>query len=383
MSITRRLFLQGSAGTFSLAFVQGCGNTVVPRDDIQGVEFPFLTPVETDNLGRTITPQSGNFFRQFGAISVPDLNFEYDDVPVVAPEDWTFTVSGLGVTTPLSVDLADLQARTGQIRRLVKTIRCVVDNLGVPGLVGTGIFTGVPLRFLLEEAGVDLDAARRLRLFGRDGFANNLRVDEVTDPAALDRLEPMLAFEMNDAPILHPHGGPVRLIVPGEYGYKQLKWLDRVEATTDDAEFGSYQSIGFFDAGDIGTYTKVSNPIEGARLDPGPVRVFGYGINGSQPVTEVEISIDGGEFRPTRIVSETEILAEFPQLADAEPFSDPDRFYPYPDVWSIFTFDWDAPAGDHTLQFRSITADGTVQDEDDNDPADGNTGWFTVRVTVG
>ncbi|NJK89565.1 MAG: molybdopterin-dependent oxidoreductase [Myxococcales bacterium] len=158
MSFDRRLFLKGAGGaTLGLYLLPACeSNEITPKN--LGAVFPFLLPVDPSNNRMNRIP--GSYFVQFGA-STSVVGFQYEDVAVFSNEQWSMTVDGL-VTQTLDLGYDDVLAKAGagEDTKIVSTMRCVIDNTGVPGLIGTTVWTGVPVRSFLEEAGVDLAATR-------------------------------------------------------------------------------------------------------------------------------------------------------------------------------------------------------------------------------
>lgn len=383
MQIDRRLFIKGAGGTaLGLIFAPGCQTNVVRPKGLGGV-FDFLTPVDPSLEGNPGRRESESFFVQWGAeASVPD--WDYDAVPVLAPEDWSLRIEGL-VATELDLGFDDLRAKAnaGEEVVLLNTIRCIFDTTQIPGLVGNALWRGVPLRSFLEDAGLDQQQTARIRYFGRDGFANNLRLEDVFLPATETApVDPLLVYEMNGEPVPHVHGGPVRLLTPGRYGYKNVKWIERVVATDDDSVFGQYQSVfGFFDDGAVQPITKVTNPLTQAEIPAGPFDVFGYALSGLGDITTVEVSVDGGPFEPAELVPLEDLRTSFPSI-DRSLQVNSGANYPFRGVWTLFRYTWDAPVGPHTLRFRATDSAGNVQPADDNDPTDGTTAYWTVTVTA-
>lgn len=387
MPTTRRIFLERSSGAMlglSVLPLTSCETqTTIPKG--AGIDIPFLTPIDRETSGET-GRQEGSFFVQFGGRSriAPDGGpIDWTTISPQTESEWSLTIDGL-VDTDLMIDAANLRARTNETRTIVKTIRCVIDDAtaGLPGLIGTGTFTGVPLSAIMADAVVDMSRTRRFRIFSRDEFTNNLTLDEVMDAASLGRLDPMLAWSMNGEPIPHIHGGPIRLIVPSEYGYKQMKWPVRISAVESDDPFGTYQDFGFDDEGTIQQVTKATNPSPLQEIPAGPFVGFGFATSGASPITSVEFSIDDGEFEAATLLTREEVLASEPLLRDTVQFSDSEATYPLKDVWTLFRFDWEATPGEHSLRFRCIDADGNVQEETDRDAADGVTPWWDINVTV-
>ena len=383
MQLDRRLFLKGAGGTaLGLVFAPACESNQVRPKGI-GREFDFLTPVDASLEGDPGRRPTDTFYLQWGAEGTID-GWTYADQPIVAPDDWSLRIEGL-VQTPLDVTFADLErkAAAGEEVVLLNTLRCIFDTTDIPGLVGNALWRGVPLRSFLEDAGIDQQQTARIRYFGRDGFANNLRLEDVFLPDAVtEPLDPLLVYQMNGEPVPHVHGGPVRLLTPGRYGYKNVKWIDRVVATDDDSVFGQYQSVfGFFDAGTIQPITKVTNPLAEAEIPAGPFDVFGYALSGLAGVSTVEVSIDGGPFEATELVPLEDIRTSFPVI-DASIQVASGATYPFRSVWTLFRYAWDAPPGEHTLRFRATDAAGNVQPEEDDDPTDGSTAYWRVTVRV-
>jgi DMSO/TMAO reductase YedYZ molybdopterin-dependent catalytic subunit len=135
-------------------------------------------------------------------------------LPRRSPVEWRLRVGGL-VEHPVELSLADLRALPSA--RLVRDFQCVT-GWRVPGVR----WRGVPLSDVLERAGV-LPTARVVRFTSFDGvYAETLTLDQAR------RGDVLLAYELDDAPLSAAHGGPVRLYVAPMYGYKSLKWLQRI-----------------------------------------------------------------------------------------------------------------------------------------------------------
>lgn len=145
------------------------------------------------------------------------------------PEAWTVTVSGL-VKRPLTVSLAALMARP-QAERVVD-FHCVTRWSKFDMR-----FSGVALSDLLAEAGVDA-AARFVRFVARSDRAH----DTSLSLADTGRCDPLVAFAIDGAPLPEEHGGPVRIVTPGKYGYKSLKWLERIELLAEN-------KLGYWESG--------------------------------------------------------------------------------------------------------------------------------------
>lgn len=370
--LNRRQFLRrtGSVLTgLSLMPLAGCEfNNVDPR--VTGSEVPFLTPVNRP-------PSQGGFFVQNGGQAglagwtMPDLD----------RAGWTLTIDGL-VDTPLTLTLADLEAQPAIT--VLKTMRCIIDSNEFPGLIGTALWRGVPLRPFLDQAGLDRDRTRRLRIYGHDGFTNNIRLDQVYGAFPADAFEPLLVTHMNGAPLAREHGHPVRLLIYDGYGYKNVKWLARIEATDENTAFGTYQEvIGYVDDGQIRVASKATNPVFNETLQAGPIRITGFAVSGAAPVAKVEVAIDDGPFAEARLISLDEILATEPDLLAARQFETAGRdAFPLPGVWVQWAYRWDATPGAHEIRVRATDASGATQPADDVDPFDGFNPIIRIPVQV-
>ena len=371
-SITRRTFLHrvgGVAVGLSLVPLAGCEeNIVTPR--MAGREVAFLSPPDLD-------PAEGGFYiKNGGEAGVPGWS-----MPDLDPAAWTLRIDGL-VATPLTLTLTDLDAEAANAVTLLKTMRCIEDDNTVPGLVGTTLWRGIPLRRFLDRAGLDRDRARRLRIYASDGFTNNLRLDDVYGDFGPGHYEPMLVTHMNGMPLTRAHGRPARLFVYDAYGYKNIKWIERIEATDSDEVFGTYQQVlGYVDDGAIRIASKITNPLFNETLPAGTMLVSGFAVSGYGPITKVELSFDGGPFQETRIVPFDELLAQEPRLAQAQQALDALAF-PFHSVWVTWTFRWDATPGTHQIRVRATDSVGNVQQDEDADWDDGSNPIPAVTVVV-
>lgn len=175
----------------------------------------FLGPAAQDRLAATVRPiadllPSGGRFRIYSVVG---------DLPRRSTAEYALRVDGL-VDRPFSVtydELVDMAPTS-----ITRDFQCVtgwrVDD--VP-------WRGVALRDLLERAGVQQEAGA-LRFYSFDGtYTESLTLEQAARP------DVVVAYSMEGrSPITRAHGGPVRLLVAPMYGYKSLKWLDRIEVTS-------------------------------------------------------------------------------------------------------------------------------------------------------
>ncbi len=242
------------------------------------------------------------------------------DVPVVESADWRLGVGGC-VAAELSLSLDDLRARPAVT--LAVTMECAGNGrarlsprpLSQPWLleaVGTAEWTGVPLRGLLEEAGIGEGAAEVL-FRGLDcGFegGEEQHYERSLPLAEALREEVLLAHTMNGRPLPPQHGFPLRLVVPGWYGMTSVKWLDRI--TVLEEPFSGYQQAHGYRLRQ--TPEEEGEPVSRMlprslmvppgipdfatrerRIEPGSCTVHGRAWSGFGSIEGVEVSCDGGE----------------------------------------------------------------------------------------
>jgi DMSO/TMAO reductase YedYZ molybdopterin-dependent catalytic subunit len=363
----------GGAGIAGVAFASllaGCEEYVVtPLGETTAT--PFLTPVD-------------RFFVQNGGQG----SLEGWTRPALTEAAWSLRIEGFAasdVATPLVITFKDLMdaAAAGEEITILKTIQCVLESplrLTPTGFMGNAYFTGVPLKYFLDKAGL-APSVKRLIFYGADEFVNNIKIERVANAEADGLIQPLLAYRMNGTPLTDDHGYPVRLVIQEGFGYKNVKWLTKIVATKFDVESGTYQDQGFVDDGVIRVNSRSTTIREGTTIPRGPVEISGFAVSGYAPIAKVEVRIDGGAFQEATMVSLEEIRAgeqipaSIAQIAAGQP-------YPYRAVWTKWRFTWDALAGDHTVAIRATDAAGNAQPDTDTDVHDGQTGVTRYHVVI-
>lgn len=195
---------------------------IVFGDRAQGWLERVLRPVtQNDPTGLTSFVPTAGRFRIYTVVN---------PMPSRSDAEYRLTVDGL-VDQPLTLSLADLRQRPAT--ELVRDFQCVTG-----WRVAEVRWKGVLLRDLLDEAGVQADGTH-LRIWSFDGaYTESLTLDQAR------RDDVMAAYEMLDGPVSREHGGPVRLYVAPMYGYKSLKWLDRIEVT-NELDPGYWEERGY------------------------------------------------------------------------------------------------------------------------------------------
>jgi DMSO/TMAO reductase YedYZ molybdopterin-dependent catalytic subunit len=166
---------------------------------------------------------------------------------------------------------------------------------------------------------------------------------------------------MNGEPLPLEHGFPVRMIVPGLYGYVSgTKWLVDLELTTFDAVDPYWVRRGWVQRAPIKTSSRIDTPKPFAQVQAGRVAVAGMAWAQHRGISAVEVRVDDGPWQPAR------------------PAADPSS-----DLWVQWVYEWAATAGSHTLAVRATDRSGQTQIEQRSTPfPSGSTGWHSVVVTV-
>src|SRR5438876_5684496 len=237
------------------------------------------------------------------------------------------------------------------------TLMCISNGLDA-GLISNAVWKGFPLRDVLDRA-VPLSGAGRVRFRGVDNYTDTIPLEKALEPTTL------LAYEMNGAELPDRHGYPLRLIVPGYFGEKYVKWLTRIEVTDATAK-GFYEAQGW--GPDFITPTRsridVPDPWSSFALGKlsGPIEVKGIAYGGDRGISRVELSSDGGK-----------------SWRDAEIYYSGGNL-----AWSLWKAEWmpDA-AGDYMLVARATDGEGDVQEwEEDRGPFSGTAGLHEIGVRV-
>jgi DMSO/TMAO reductase YedYZ molybdopterin-dependent catalytic subunit len=351
----RRRFLFATGGALGGAAIVGLlGHQLGTRRNVsaarEAVTLPTpgspasALPGEADlglpDLAPFVTPNK-DFYRIDTALEVPQVD----------PNTWQLSIKGK-VRNPMTLTFAQLTARP-TIERYV-TLACVSNEVG-DSLISNAKWLGVSLRDLLAEAdplpGADQVIGRAV-----DGFT----VGSPTE-VLMDGRDAMLAFGMNGEPLPVEHGFPVRMVVPGLYGYvSATKWLAELELSSF-SDFSAYWvPRGWAQQAPIKTESRIDTPRAGSSPRRGRVTVAGVAWAQHRGISKVEVRVDGGAWN-------TATLAAVPSV----------------DTWRQWSFAWDATPGQHRLTVRATDNSGATQTQQEAPPdPDGATGWHTISVNV-
>jgi DMSO/TMAO reductase YedYZ molybdopterin-dependent catalytic subunit len=352
----RRRFLQLAAGALGVGLVTGvAGRLLAGRRGVSAaraaVNLPAPVsaapslPAEVDRRLENLAPfvtNARDFYLIDTALSLPQID----------PSTWQLRIHGR-VRRPLTLTYEQLLARP-MIERYV-TLACVSNEVG-GSLIGNARWLGVPIKDLLDEVG-PLDGADQVVSRSVDGFTAG-----TPTAALLDGRDAMLAVGMNGEPLPVAHGFPVRMVVPGLYGYvSATKWLAELELT-NFRDFDAYWiRRGWSRQAPIKTESRIDTPRHRATVRSGRVTVAGVAWAQHRGVGKVEVRVDDGNWQPAT-------LGAVPSI----------------DTWRQWSWDWDARPGRHRLWVRATDNGGQTQPKDEQPPVpDGATGWHHIEVTVG
>lgn len=153
--------------------------------------------------------------------------------PKVDISFWHLEINGL-VQNPLIYRLEELKGFAAIEQET--TLMCISNGLDA-GLMSNAVWKGIPLRDLIDQAGPLANAAK-VRMHAVDNYTDTIPLEKAMEATTL------VAYEMNGVPLPHRHGYPVRLIVPGYFGEKHVKWLTRIELAPAEAR-GFYETQGW------------------------------------------------------------------------------------------------------------------------------------------
>ena len=322
------------------------GETLVPFTDLPDPLTLVRGPEQRIIDIRTI-PENGQF--------TPTDQFattQHYGHPVIDPATYRLRVSGL-VDQALSFSIDELRAMPSE--EIVVGFECSGNRGPINGLAGNGRWTGVPLRTVLDRAGVKPDA-KEFVFFGADRGEEEVQFRGQTYGRSLARekalsSDPILVYALNSEPLTRHQGFPLRLLVPGWYGMALVKWLAEIHVQ-ENRYLGKFQARHYrtlkgemvngemkWKETDIST-TQLKSFVARVTSNGSRHQVFGVVLNDGTPIRSVEVKVDDGSWQPATMDPST-----------SEKYS-----------WKFFTCDWHgATPGEHTVVSRATDIEGTVQ----------------------
>ena len=275
--------------------------------------------------------------------------------PVVQENLWRLEVTGL-VETKQRYKLDRLKGLPAVEQET--TLMCISNGLA-DGLMSNAVWKGVPMRALLDSA-KPLPSAVKVRMFGVDNYADTIPLEKALDPAT------MVVYEMNGEPLPQRHGFPARVIVPGYFGEKHVKWVTRIEVADADAK-GFYENQGWGPDFTVPVRSRIDQPeaeawFKHSDLTSG-LKVKGVAFGGNHGISRVEVSVDDG-------ANWTEAKLDYPGT----------RL-----TWALWSYNWKPEAaGNYSLVVRATNGDGELQALNPDRPfKSGTTGFHKIPIYLG
>jgi DMSO/TMAO reductase YedYZ molybdopterin-dependent catalytic subunit len=312
----------------------------IPRPAHPASPLPPGSNLKIPGLSSFITP-NGSFYRVDTAIVLPEI----------PPASWSLRVHGM-VAREITLSFDQLIRRPLTADYI--TLTCVSNPVGGP-YVGNALWIGASVASLLRQAGVRA-GADQLLCTSADGFTSGTPLQTV-----MDGRDAMLAVAMNGTALPVAHGFPVRMVVPGLYGYvSACKWITDIEVTTYASNVAYWAQRGWDAQAPIKTESRIDVPTGNGPMKPGPTQVAGVAWAQHKGVAAVEVQVDNGPWQEAR-------LAAVPDI----------------DTWRQWVWDWNAAPGRHTIQARATDVTGYTQTPLQEPPApNGASGYPGIQVTV-
>jgi DMSO/TMAO reductase YedYZ molybdopterin-dependent catalytic subunit len=275
--------------------------------------------------------------------------------PPITAESWSLTIRDRGV------DLVTLDADwlAAQVPRdLELTLECIGSSTRSQ-LISNARWRGRKLVDIFADLGIAIDPSIvGIRLVGWDDY------DAVIPIEDLEGAPIWAVWEMNGEPLTAEHGFPTRLLVPGRYGVKNVKWIQAIELHSEEVT-DFWTTRGWSEAAVYKANGYILAPAFGAQYPSGEkIKFVGTGFAGKDPVVRVEISWDGWK-------TSDECALDYAPGAN---------------VWALWYYVWDPPSdGTFQVQIRVTTASGAQSGLNPfgTNPLAGYDGGQSVEIEVG
>jgi DMSO/TMAO reductase YedYZ molybdopterin-dependent catalytic subunit len=310
---------------------------VLPRPAVAAPPIPAAAELGIPGLATVITPNK-EFYRIDTALQIPRID----------PATWSLKITG---EVEQEVELTWDELIALPLEESVTTLMCVSNEVG-GDLIGTALWLGYPIREVLARAtpkpGADMVLSRSI-----DGFTAGTPLSVLQD----EERNAIFAIGMNGEALPEEHGFPVRMVVPGLYGYvSATKWVIELEVTRFDRASAYWTDRGWGERGPI----KIESRIDVVSGDASAVTVAGVAWHQHTGISKVEVQFDDEPWQDA-------------QLAEAISI----------DTWVQWVYRGEVQPGSHRLRVRATGADGRTQTADVAGVLpDGATGYHTVEVSL-
>lgn len=312
----------------------------LPRPATSAPAVPAGVDIGVAGVGAWATPPD-EFYRIDTALVVPQVD----------PATWTLRVHGL-VEKEVEITWAELLG--SDLVEAWVTLCCVSNPVG-GDLVGNQRWLGLPVREVLARArptaGADMVLSR-----SADGWTASTPLEALTD----DR-DALLAVGMDGAPLPVEHGFPVRMVVPGLYGYASAtKWVTELEVTRFADATAYWTDRGWSQKGPVKTQSRIEVPSDEAEVEIGPVVIAGTAWAQHRGITRVQVQVDGRAWEDATLADDGGI-----------------------DTWRQWRYEWTADEpGRHEVRVRAFDPEGPQTGATAGVIPDGATGYDTIHLAV-
>ena len=349
--VSRRDFFKGvSLGTVGLGFGVSLVDGIYQYAEAATEEekHTLLMKGTVDFMGfraKEITPNNEFYITTYS-----------DNVPAIDPKTFRLRVEGL-VGQPYTLGMKELEEMHDKDEFV--TLECIGNPVG-GNAISNALWEGVTLKKIIDRASPKTGIVKTA-FFAEDGYSDSI-------PYGLSLSEDVfLAYKMNGEPLPPQHGFPLRVIVPGIYGMKNVKWLSKIELVNYDFK-GYWEKRGWSDEAVIPIMSEVLMPMDGKTVPLGNYVIGGVAFAGRHGISRVQVSLDD-----KRTWHEAEIKPPLSKWA-----------------WVLWRYDWKpAGRGDYTITVRGIDRAGKVQESPSllgrlfGTFPDGARGFHSVNVRVG
>ncbi len=339
----------GALGVAAWRFITGEGPSTALSGTVQGYKNKIVPPPQpnygtiqpVENLSAEITPNDAYY--------VVSKNLFAD--PVVNGNTWKLTVDG-EVAHPFTLTYDELMALPR--KQQYESMMCISNEVGGE-YMSSALWEGIPLADLLHRAGGTTPGATKVVLYAADDYSDSIHLAKALEPTTL------VAVKMNGVTLPTGHGYPARLLVPGIYGMKHVKWINRIQVVHEDYQ-GYWQVRGWSDAAPILMTARIDTPLTGSLLPANkPTYIAGVAFSGNKGISEVDVSLDGGH--------------SWQKATLKRPLSNL--------TWVLWELPWQPTVGKYTVVARAIDMEGNVQDPQIAPPLpNGATGYHAIDLIV-
>ncbi len=252
-----------------------------------------------------------------------------DRLPATKADTFRLRIEGL-VGRPYTLSMKDLEAMKDKTEFI--TLECIGNPVGGDA-IGNALWEGVTLRKIIERAAPKAGIVKTV-FYADDGYSDSI-------PYELSFSEDVfVAYKMNGQPLPRQHGYPVRVIVPGIFGMKNVKWLSKIELVNFNYK-GYWEKEGWSDSSVIPVMSEILMPMDGKQIPFGNYVIGGVAFGGRHGISRVQVSLDGGK--------------TWNEASVKEPLSNWS--------WSLWSYNWNpARTGKYTLKVRGRDRAGYLQE---------------------